>query len=314
MPAPKPFEMTAADGLVIHAYRWEPATAPRAIVQIAHGMAEHALRYAEVAEFLASKGYLVFANDHRGHGKSVRPGEEPGHMADDDAWAKAVEDLHRLNRRVAADHPGLPTVALGHSMGSFLMQNLAFLHPEDMAAVVLVASNGKPQPIAQAGRLVARAERLRLGKRGRSKLLNKLSFEDLNAKFRPNRTEFDWISRDVEAVDDYVADPLCGFMVTVQTWVDMLDALPTLTLPENLARLPKDRPVYCIAGDQDPVGLMGKGVERLVASYRAAGLRRVELRLYPGGRHEILKETNKAEVMAELATWLERALASATPA
>jgi alpha-beta hydrolase superfamily lysophospholipase len=235
-------------------------------------------------------------------------------MADEDAWTKAVDDLHRLNRRVASENPGLPIVVLGHSMGSFLTQNLAFAHPEDMAAIVLVASNGKPPPIAQAGRLVARAERLRLGKRGRSALLNKLSFEDFNSKFRPNRTEFDWISRDEKAVDAYVADPLCGFMVTVQTWVDMLDALPTLTLPENLKRIPKDRPVYCIAGDQDPVGLMGKGVERLVASYRAAGLQRVELRLYPGGRHEILQETNKAEVMAELAAWLERSLPASTPA
>lgn len=308
MSQPKTFELTAADGLVLHAYLWEPVTSPRAIVQIAHGMAEHAMRYRELAEFLASKGYLVFASDHRGHGKSVRPGEEPGHMAEEDAWTKAVDDLHRLNRHMAGEYPGLPIVLLGHSMGSFLSQNLAFSHPEDLCALVLSASNGKPPPIAQAGRLVARMERMRLGKRGRSALLNKLSFEDFNSKFRPNRTPFDWISRDEKVVDDYVADPLCGFMVTVQTWVDMLDALPTLTAPENLAKLRKELPVYCVAGDQDPVGLMGKGVERLVESYRAAGLRNVELRLYPGGRHEILLETNRREVMSELAAWLDRSL------
>ncbi|MBM4375370.1 MAG: lysophospholipase [Deltaproteobacteria bacterium] len=305
MSEPKTFELTAADGLVLRGYRWEPSDAPRGIVQIAHGMAEHALRYAEVAEFLAARGYLVVAHDHRGHGRSMRPGEEPGHMADEDAFAKAVEDLHRVNRLAAREHPGLGVALVGHSMGSFMSQNLAFAHPEDVVAVVLVASNGRPPLLAQAGRGVARLERARLGRRGRSTLLNKLSFEDFNARFRPNRTAFDWISRDEAVVDAYVADPLCGFMVSVQTWVDFLDALPTLTRPDNLARIPKDLPIYAVAGEQDPVGDMGQGVRRLVESYRSAGLRRVTERLYPGGRHEILKETNRADVLTDLAAWLE---------
>lgn len=305
MSEPTSFELTATDGLVVHGYRWEPAGTPRAIVQIAHGMAEHARRYSEVAEFLAARGFVVVAHDHRGHGASVRPGEGLGHMADRDAFAKVVDDLHRVNRLVAAGFPGLPIALLGHSMGSFMTQNLAFLHPEDVAAIVLVASNGKPPPIAEAGRLVARLERARLGRRGQSRLLNKLSFEDFNARFRPNRTEFDWISRDEAVVDAYVADPKCGFMVSVQTWIDFLDALPTLTRAENLARIRKDLPIYVIAGDQDPVGDMGKGVRRLVASYRAAGLSRVTERLYPGCRHELLKETNRAQVFADLAAWLE---------
>lgn len=302
------FELLAADGLVLHGYTWAPEGKPRAVVQIAHGMAEHALRYAHVAEALAAQGYVVVASDHRGHGKSIRPGEAVGHMADEDGWNKAVDDLHRINRHFAGQHPGLPIVVLGHSMGSFLAQNLNFAHPSDMDAVVFVASNGKPQPIAQAGRLVARIERARLGKRGRSTLLNKLSFEDFNSKFKPNRTAFDWVSRDEKEVDAYVADPLCGFMVTVQTWVDMLDALPTLTQPENLARIPKSRPIYVFAGDRDPVGLMGKGVRSLVETLRDAGLSKVELKLYPGARHEILNETNRGEVMADLLAWLDRTL------
>ena len=300
------FHLTAADGLVLHGYTWSPEAKPRAVVQIAHGMAEYALRYAHLAEALVAKGYFVVAHDHRGHGKSVRPGEEVGHMADEDAWTKAVDDLHRVNRHAAAAHPGVPVIVLGHSMGSFLAQNLNFAHPTDVDAVVLVASNGKPQPIAQAGRLVARVERARLGKRGRSQLLNKLSFEDFNTNFRPNRTAFDWVSRDEHEVDAYVADPLCGFMVTVQTWVDMLDALPTLTKPENLARIPKARPIFVVSGDRDPVGLMGKGAKSLVASLRGAGLSKVELKLYPGARHELLNETNKAEVIADLVAWLDR--------
>lgn len=311
MSLPETFQLTAADGLVLHGFSWAPTAPPRALIQLAHGMAEHALRYSHVAEALCAAGYFVVASDHRGHGKSIRPGEAVGHFADEGGWAKAVADLYLINRHFAAQHPGLPIAVLGHSMGSFLVQNLNFLHPDCMDATVLVASNGKPQPIAQAGRLVARVERARLGKRGRSTLLNKLSFEDFNAKFKPNRTPFDWVSRDTKQVDAYVADPLCGFMVTVQTWIDLLDALPMLTKPENLARLPKARPILVFSGDRDPVGLMGKGAKSLVESFRAAGLSKVEFKLYPGARHEILNETNREEVLADLVAWLDRALSKA---
>jgi alpha-beta hydrolase superfamily lysophospholipase len=309
---PDTFELTAADGLVIRGYRWRPAGEPRAIVQLAHGMSEHARRYGGLATTLARSGLTVIAHDHRGHGASVWPGQEPGHMADEDGWNKAVDDLHRVNRLIAAEHPKLPRIVLGHSMGSFLVQQLSFCHPNDASAIALAASNGKPPPIALAGRGIARIERMRLGKLGRSKLLNKLSFEDFNTKFRPTRTDFDWISRDPRVVDDYVADPLCGFMVTIQTWVDMLDALPTLTRPENLARIPKHLPIYAFAGDCDPVGLMGKGLLRLVDSYREAWLADVEHKLYRGARHEILHETNKDEVLADLMRWMDRVIAQAS--
>ncbi len=304
------FEVTAADGLRLQSYRWEPDGAPRAIVQIAHGMSEHAGRYAELGRRLAERGYLAVAHDHRGHGKSIRPGDEPGHMADEDGWNKAVDDLHRVGRHVAAEHAGLPLVLFGHSMGSFLAQQLSFTHPGDLAALALSASNGKPPPIALAGRGIARIERMRFGKRGKSKLLDKLSFQDFNSHFRPTRTAFDWISRDEKSVDAYAADPLCGFMVTVQTWIDMLDALPALTRPENLARIRKDLPIYCFSGDCDPVGLMGKGLLRLIDAYRGAGLGDVEHKLYEGARHELLHETNRDEAIAGLLAWIERVLAN----
>ncbi len=306
MADPKTFELTAADGLVLRGFRWDPAGAPRAAVQIAHGMSEHALRYGELAELLAGRGYLVVAHDHRGHGRSVPAGEEPGHMADEDGWNKAVDDLHRVNQHLAAEAPGLLRIVIAHSMGSFLAQQLSYAHPEDAGALALSATNGKPPPIALAGRGIARIERMRLGKRGRSKLLDKLSFQDFNSHFRPTRTAFDWISRDERVVDGYVADPLCGFMVTTQTWIDMLDALPQLTKPENLARIPKELPIYAFAGERDPVGLFGKGLVRLVESYRQAWLTDVEHKLYPDARHEILFETNKDEVTRDLLRWMDR--------
>lgn len=301
---------SAVDGLPLAGYLWRPKGAPKAVLQVAHGMAEHARRYDRVARRFAEQGWLVVAHDHRGHGGSVPEGQPLGHMADEDAWGKAVTDLHRVNRVIAEEQPGLPVVLLAHSMGSFMAQSLLAEWPDDFAAVALSGSNGEPPPIAHAGRLVTRLERLRLGRRGTSALLQKLSFGAYNEGFE-GRTEFDWLSRDPAEVDAYVADPLCGFAISVQSWLDFLDALVGLTAPARLARFPKDRPIYVFSGDQDPVGERGRGVQRLVDALRRAGLRQVELKLYPGARHETLNETNREQVMADLLGWAEGAIASA---
>jgi alpha-beta hydrolase superfamily lysophospholipase len=276
------------------------------VVQIVHGMSEHAARYRELGERLVASGYAAYAHDQRGHGRSVPPGEEPGHIADEDGFDRAVADVRCVSQRVAVEHPAAARVLLGHSLGSFLVQRLLYEHPDEMAAAVLSASNGRPPPIAALGRVVARLERARLGRRGRSKLLDALSFGDFNRHFRPNRTGFDWLSRDQIEVDAYVADPLCGLLCSTQCWIDLLDALPKLTRPANLARIPKALPIYAFAGDRDPVGDMGRGVLRLVDAYRRAWLTDVTHRLYPGGRHEMLHETNRHEVMNDLVGWLDR--------
>lgn len=265
-------------------------------------MAEHAQRYARVADAFTAQGWLVVAHDHRGHGESVPPGETPGHMGNDDAWNTVVGDLLGITRTVAGEHGKLPLVLLAHSMGSFMAQQLLFTQPDEYAAVALSGSNGKPPPIAQLGRVITRLERLRLGRHRNSNLLQKLSFGDFNKGF-PGRTEFDWLSRDDDEVDKYVADPLCGFPVSVQSWLDFIDAVVGLTDPAKLARIPKDKPVYLFAGANDPVGDRGAGVERLAQSYRDAGLTNLLIRLYPDARHETLNETNRDEVIADLFAW-----------
>ncbi len=275
------FSFETSDGPRLHVYSWLPDGAPKAVVQIAHGMAEHAARYGELAGHLVDRGFAVYAHDHRGHGRTVAEGEEHGHFDDHDGWSKLVDDLHRLNRHIAAEHEQLPIVLFGHSMGSFMVQQLLFEHPSDASAAVLSASNGRPPPIATLGKLIARLERWRLGKRGKSKIINAMSFGDFNKKFAPTRTDFDWLSRDQAEVDKYVADPWCGFMCSNQSWVDMLDALSRLTSTESLARIPKDLPIYLFAGDQDAVGDMGRGVKRLADAYRGAWLQQVTVKLYP---------------------------------
>jgi alpha-beta hydrolase superfamily lysophospholipase len=245
----------------------------------------------------------VYASDLRGHGRSAERDEDLGWF--EGGWARVVRDVAGFVADERARHPGVPFVLFGHSMGSFIVQQTLWNYPEGIDGAVLSGSNGRPGLLAQAGRVVTRIERARLGPRGRSKLLDQLSFGGFNKPFAPNRTEFDWLSRDAAEVDRYIADPRCGFICTTALWVDIVDALPGLTRPDRLARIPRDLPVYIFSGERDPVGEAGAGVRRLVDQYRAAGLSHTKLQLYPEGRHEMLNDVNRSEVIANLAAWLD---------
>jgi alpha-beta hydrolase superfamily lysophospholipase len=296
---------TADDGTEIFVYRWEPDDPSKvvAIAHVIHGMAEHAGRYARLAESLTAAGIRVTAHDHRGHGRTARD-EDVGHFGDDNGWTRVVSDARRLLRRAMDEAPGKPLVVIGHSMGSFVAQQLMYEVPDWLAAVVLSASSGKPSPLASAGRLVARAERRRLGPRGKSPVLRGLSFEAWNKAFKPNRTACDWLSRDEVEVDKYAADPRCGFDCTTTTWLELLDALAELSRPSNQAKVRKDLPVYIIAGSEDPVSERTKGLYQLLRAYGRAGLADVTHHFYQGARHEIFNETNRGEVTHELLVWL----------
>ncbi len=299
------FRFKAEDQKELFVYRFRPEAGEKAkaVVHIAHGMAEHAARYARVAEALVAAGYVVYANDHRGHGKTAGPGEL-GWMGER-GFTRAVQDLQQLIVHEKAENPGLPVVLFGHSMGSYFTQALMIEDGTSIRGAVISGSAGKPNLLASAGRLVAREERARLGPRASSKLLQALSFDAFNKGFAPNRTAFDWLSRDNAEVDAYVADPLSGFAVSTQLWVDLLDALAAIAKPERQARIPRDLPVYVFAGSEDPVGEKTRSLEQLLGAYRRAGVADVTHKFYPGGRHEMLNETNRDEVTRDLVAWLD---------
>lgn len=296
-----PFRLKAEDGAEIFLHRWLPDGDARSIVQIAHGLAEHGGRYERLARSLTDAGYAVYANDHRGHGQTAKPGDL-GFFADSDGWSKCIGDLWAINRRIAADLPGKPIVFLGHSMGSFMGQRFASEHSDALAGCVLSGSNGAPPAIAGAGRAIARFERFRLGGHGRSQLLQKMMFGEFNRRFEPARTAFDWLSRDAAEVDKYIADPLCGFPFTTQLAIDLLDALGPLTRPETISRIRKDLPVYIFSGARDPVG---GNINGLIDAWRGGGLQKIAVKLYQDGRHEMLNEINRDEVTRDLLAWLE---------
>ncbi len=301
------FRFKADDKKEIFVYRGQPdeGVEVRGVIHIAHGMAEHAARYARLAKELTAAGFVVYANDHRGHGKTAANEGELGFIASEKSFQRAVDDITELIAFEKGQHPGLPVVLFGHSMGSFISQAFLAESGWSLAGAVLSGSAGKPDILATAGKVIARIERARLGPKGKSKLLDKLSFEDFNKPFKPNRTRLDWLSRDNEEVDKYIADPLCGFICSTQVWVDLLDLLANNAKPSTRARVPKELPIYVFAGSEDPVGAQTKSVTELVRGYRAAGVRDVTVRYYPGGRHEMVNETNRDEVTRDLIAWLD---------
>ncbi len=300
----------ASDGLDRFVYEWlpDPGSAVRGVVHICHGMAEHAARYARLAQALTDHGLAVYAHDHRGHGQTHPEEADRGFFAADEGWELCVRDVGDMVARARERHPDVPLVLMGHSMGSLFVQDYLGSQSTDVDAAVLSGTSGKPPAIATLGRLIARLERMRLGNKGQSGIIDAMSFQDFNKKFKPNRTGFDWLSRDEAEVDVYVADPACGFLCSVQLWIDLLDAVKRFTTDAHQREIRNDLPVYLFAGDKDPVGENGESVRALAADYEKAGLTEVTCTLYADARHETLNETNRDEVTADLLVWLDKRL------
>ena len=299
MGATETFTIARPDGHAIFTRLWRPDAAPRAALQIVHGLAEHSARYARLAEALTAQGFAVYAHDHRGHGPDCPPADL-GFFAENDGWRKLLDDIDAVAARIAADFPDLPRMFLGHSMGSFLGQSYIAEHGGELAGAILSGTSGPPPAILPLGKRIVAFEGWRLGPRGKSPLVQALLFGEQNKPFRPARTPYDWLSRDPDEVDKYIADPLCGFALTNQLAADLVGALARLASPQLASRIPKTLPIYVFSGARDPVGAKLQG---LLDVYRAAGLN-VTAKIYPDARHETLNETNRDEVTQDLIAWL----------
>lgn len=288
----------------IFARMFTPDSMPKAVVQIAHGIAEHIDRYQDFMRFLADNGYVAVANDHLGHGRSIEGIEQQGFFAEKDGWAHVVADMDKLHDMMSAAFPGVPYVFFGHSMGSFLTRTYLIKHPDKYDAAILSGTGHQLKPIVLAGYAMASAEVKLHGPRKIGVTLNNIAFGAYNKGFAQPRTEFDWLSRDNDAVDKYIADPLCGFVARVGLFRDMMGGIKFVTNQENIDQMSKTQPIYFMSGSADPVGDNGAGVERAYKAFCKAGLKDVFMRLYPEGRHEMLNEINKADVYRDILNWL----------
>ncbi|MER7072492.1 lysophospholipase [Terrabacter sp. NPDC000476] len=299
------FTVTTPDGTEVFVNRWLPDGGPdavKAVVQVAHGLAEHSSRYARFAQRLTDHGYAVYGSDHRGHG---RTSGTRGLFAERDGWRVVIDDLHAVTARARDEQPGRPVFLLGHSMGSFLSRGYAARYGSELTGLVLSGTAGGAGAVGKVGVFLAATQARLRGHGHTSGLMNTLSFGQYNKAFKPTRTDFDWLSRDPAEVDRYVEDPDCGFVFSAGGFADLLRGLEAVNTDRVAARVPADLPVHLTSGDMDPVGANGKGVQKVAEQLRRVGVRDVTVTLWPGARHEILNETNRDEVEAEILDWLE---------
>jgi alpha-beta hydrolase superfamily lysophospholipase len=292
--------LATPDSHDIHLRIWHRDGEIAGVIQLLHGLGEHIDRYDRFAAAANARGLVVCAHDHRGHGGH---GGEAGYFADSDGWHLLVDDARLAHEHIREQFPGSPIVMLGHSMGSYVAQGFAMHYGAKLSGLLLSGSMWPQRIKLLPAMLIARFESLRIGKHGRSALLNKLGFGDFNRRFEPARTEMDWLSRDEHEVDRYVADPLCGGPYTCGLWIDLLGALFELGSDRALNRIPADLPILITGGSDDPVG--GEdSMTRLIMHYAQTGHQRVTMKLYPEGRHEMLNETNRDEVTHDWLEWI----------
>lgn len=295
----------------IRALVWEPDDAarpdfsPRAVVQIVHGMSEHVERYAPFAEFLVGRGFVVCANDHVGHGKTA--GERDlGHMPLANGADVLVEDVHALREKVCERYPHARHVMFGHSMGSFVTRVYLTRHADGLSAAILCGTGQQPRIQTVAGRVITRLIAQIRGERHVSRFVDSLGAGAYGRAIKDARTDVDWISSDPDVVDEYIADPLCGRPFTVGAYATLALLVADATDARLTRRVPKDLPLLFVAGAEDPVGDCGRGVARAVDEYRNAGVRLVEMGIYPGARHEILNEPCHEAVWHDVEEFLAR--------
>lgn len=302
----KIFSFYSKDEREIFVYKWERKEQElKGVVQISHGMAETARRYKDFARELTRNGYIVYANDHRGHGKSADDIENQGYLGEGNAFPLLIDDMAQLSNQIKNKHPDLPLYLFSHSMGSFASQRYIMDYPNQLDGLILSGSNGKQGIILSLGKILSKIEVLFRGKKAKSRIMNKITFGHYNRQFEEESTGVEWLTRDREKQIDYLKNPYCGSIFPASFYATFLDSLQYVEDENNFHKIPKDLPIYILSGDQDPVGDFSKGVKKLRNRYQKQGVKDLEMKIYEGARHELLNEINREEVIADIIQWFE---------
>ncbi len=301
------FNLKAKDGVQIFVRKWEDENIrPKAVLQISHGMGEHSIRYTYFAQFMVKNGFVVYANDHRGHGETAKTEKELGFFAKNEGWNKVVEDTHDLSLLIKKEYPHIPLFLMGHSMGSFIVRDLSSKYSSDYKGVILSGTTGDPGAIAVVGKVIGKLLAAFQGSTHKNKFLHNTAFAKFNVPFKPNRTNFDWLTRDEKVVDNYVADPKCGMIMSIGFILDLAEGVGYTNSGRAFDDTNIDLPVLLLSGKQDPVSEGGKGVIEVYEKYKKRGIKDLEMKLYPGCRHEILNELNNEEVYKDILMWMSK--------
>lgn len=296
---------STAEGKKLHTLVWDAAS-PRAVLQLVHGMAEHIGRYDEFARWMAERGVAVVGASHLGHGLSVGEGDMTGYFAKKDGWAHLVADVDRVRRFAQERYPDVPYFLLGHSMGSFIVRDyLTRDYAKGLAGAVIMGTADQPGAVLSAGGFLCRLCTLFQGGKHRSDLMNGISFGSYNKSFEPARTDFDWLSKNEANIDEYTADPLCGFCFTLSAFRDLFAGMKYIGKQANVNKVDRALPCLLISGEKDPVGDFGRAAPAVAEMFRRAGVTDVAVKLYPDARHELLSEPERETVFADILAFLE---------
>ena len=288
----------------IHAVRWEPESGkPEYIVQIIHGMAEHVERYAAFAEFLTAQGCVVVAEDHLGHGKTAENGTY-GYFCKQDPATVVVRDVHRLKKLTQERYPGVPYYILGHSMGSFILRNYLFRYGKGIDGAIIMGTGQQPLYLPIGLKCTSALASLFGGAAKPSEFINKASFGTYLKRIPNPRTNYDWLTKDEKIVDQYIADPQCGFTFTGNGFKTLAELILRLNRKSNLSKMPVTLRVLIMSGGEDPVGDYGEGPKKVLEQFKAEGMQRVTLKIYEGDRHELLNELDKEQVYKDIWQWI----------
>lgn len=299
------FTFPSSDGSAqLRACEWVGDGEVRAIVQLVHGIAEHIDRYDDFAAYLADSGIAVFGHDLAGHGKSVAAEDDLGYFAEKDGWFSCVEDVHALRKIAQKEYPGKPYFIFGHSMGSFLTRTYITKYAGGLSGVVISGTGTNPEIALKIGRAVASSE-MKKDPRIKSEKIRKLCFGSYNKRVKDPQNENEWLSRDTEVSKKYCEDPLCGFLPGASMYRNMFEGISYIQKTKNIAKVPQNLPMLFVSGTMDPVGSYGAGVTKAVEAYRKAGCSDISIRMYADGRHEMLNELNRDEVMLDVKNWID---------
>ena len=296
----------ADDGTDIFFYRWLPDEKNdiKAAVQIIHGMGDHAGRYKEFAQALTDAGFAVYSNDHRGHGKTGGSPQTFGHLADEGGWDLVVSEVFKLTEILKQENPLKDIFIYGHSMGSFLARDYSLIHGKEIRGMIISGTKTFPGLIENIGTLIAKMQIRKNGPKVKSPLLLSLTFGKYNKYFKPNRTPSDWLSRDMQKVDELIADPYCNGQYSATFFLDLAKGLTKINKMENMKKTPRHLPIYLLAGTKDPVCNFTKDVLKVYEDYKKAGIKDISFKFYEGARHEIINELNRQEVYKDIIDWI----------
>ena len=302
------FYYPSADGKTqIHAVEWKPETEIKGIIQIAHGVTEYILRYENFAEFFTQKGFVVVGNDHLGHGQSIAPNDKPMYFGPNGSWNFVVKDIDTCKQMAKKKYPNVPYIILGFSLGSFLVRTyLIDYAQEPLDGAIIMGTGYIPNFKIAIAKMMTNKEAKKVGEENTSPVIKSLTFETYNKLFKPNRTAFDWLCSNEEALDEYIKDPLRGEDYSAGLFREMLTGMQYTADMKNIQKMNKKIPIFLLSGDKDPVGEFGKGVIKTHKIFKKAGIEDVEIKLYPNLRHDILHEKCKDTIYNDIYLWLKK--------